>query len=423
MLGPSSVPHARALVFEGLIIYQLHSLADAVLALTRARTMQLQLLSDLHPDRCLSAQALAHVKCVLCKFDECADLLQQCVTAHGRYFGVDSNHYRTIEVLVALADCKRLKGELTESHALLNRCLLLCKHTYAHTHGEVHPVLATVLQALGECSMDMCVFDGALALFEQAHSVRSVCMGDDHPNTMQSLSSCGRVNERLGRYGQFKKTTEECFAMQKKRLGKGHRDTVITLFLLGQAYLCSCKYHVCLPILERVCAELPRHFGNDHSLCASVSECLGVYYFQAAADYKKAKEFHMHALKTRRRVFGEKHSSVASSIHALGQIEMAVGLVEDAIKHFDDALAIRRLVLGSSTHTDMAQSFHGVAIGLVHRSRYSDALQLFQRAHTLQVQTLGSGHAQTLLTLIDMSVTLRTIGQLGALIFISCCLV
>jgi tetratricopeptide (TPR) repeat protein len=427
-----SVPEARAMVYCGLIVLQLQSLVDASRIISQAHTTQLQLLSDRHPDRSDSSLALGRIKLLQCKFDESLDCFQQCLSIRAKLFG--ENHYKCIDVMVGIAEVKRMRGELAESSNILNRVLFVSKQSFGD--ASVHPVQACVLHALAETSLSQCYYDSAGALFEQSMSIRSMLLGDDHPDTMASQFGFARVLQLQGKLSAFKKSIEECFTLQKKRLGKLHRDTVTTMLYLGCAYLSLCKYSVSTPILERVAVELPKQmargtisFGSDgtrvaeaaaantaptintdHSLIAQVYHALGDN-FCAQANYTRAKECHTAALNIRRRVFGERHAQVASSIHRLALINLREGFLDDAVKQFDDALAIRRLALGS-LHADIAESFHGVALGLTARGRFTDAITLLTRAHTLQQQTLGPSHASTLETLVDTSVCLRAMGQL-----------
>ena len=78
-----------------------------------------------------------------------------------------------------------------------------------------------------------------------------------------------------------------------------------------------------------------------------------------------------------RRIHGSKdHSSVASSLHSLAQVNLAQSRLDDCASLHEASLAMLRRIHGSKDHSDVAASLHSMAQVYLAQGRLNDCASL-----------------------------------------------
>lgn len=80
----------------------------------------------------------------------------------------------------------------------------------------------------------------------------------------------------------------------------------------------------------------------------------------------------------------------AQLMSTMGRVYGSLGLYDEALPRQENALAIRRKLLGAQ-HLDVATSLSGVATVLWHRGEYERAKSLYEQGLALREQLLGKG--------------------------------
>jgi eukaryotic-like serine/threonine-protein kinase len=111
-------------------------------------------------------------------------------------------------------------------------------------------------------------------------------------------------------------------------------------------------------LLERGLAQI-RQLPDAPEVRAELLAALARVYV-SLGRFADAQPLAEEALALRRQVFGPVHADVASSLHALGEIERRRGDLLTADRHLQQALAMRRELLGEA-HPLVAQSMVSVA--------------------------------------------------------------
>src|SRR6185503_17575488 len=86
----------------------------------------------------------------------------------------------------------------------------------------VRDAIQTVLRDIGHSDL-------ALPHAKAALSIRRRVLGDDHPDTMQSLHNYGRVLRAAGRFAEAEPVYYEAWTRRRKLLGEDHADSLSSL--------------------------------------------------------------------------------------------------------------------------------------------------------------------------------------------------
>jgi serine/threonine protein kinase/tetratricopeptide (TPR) repeat protein len=161
---------------------------------------------------------------------------------------------------------------------------------------------------------------------------------------------------------------------------------------------------------ERVGRELTNQPEVESELCAT----LGTVYSELG-DLTNAAAMHQRALDIRRRLNGDQHTNVASSLNDLGTVLQVQGRLDEAEVLHRKALVIRRGLLGPS-HPDAAQSLrelgrdlfmHGELIRSNRQARYAEGESALREALAIQRKALGNESIEVASTLSSLAWALR----------------
>jgi tetratricopeptide (TPR) repeat protein len=106
----------------------------------------------------------------------------------------------------------------------------------------------------------------------------------------------------------------------------------------------------------------------------------------------EAESLHREALAIRRKVFGEEHVEVASSLDNLALTLRAAGRLEEAETLERQALAMRRKLLGGEENLAVAGSFNNLGMILQDREQLAEAESAFRDSLRLESKILGADH-------------------------------
>jgi tetratricopeptide (TPR) repeat protein len=89
-------------------------------------------------------------------------------------------------------------------------------------------------------------------------------LGDDHPDTLQSINNIGTLFISTGQYDRALPLFDECLAKSRRVLGHDHPDTLETLNNIGALFFKKGDYCRALLHFEDCLARYVRALGNDH---------------------------------------------------------------------------------------------------------------------------------------------------------------
>jgi eukaryotic-like serine/threonine-protein kinase len=163
-------------------------------------------------------------------------------------------------------------------------------------------------------------------------------------------------------------------------------------------------------ILDKTAQRLDKELKNQPDVEADLRSTIGKVYFDLG-QYTNAESMHREALVLRKKLLGNEHPDVASSLNNLANALRAQGRLNEAETLFREALAMRKKLLGSE-HPEVASSLQNLAVMLADQGSLAEAETLFREALAMRKKLLGSEHQDLAISLQNLGLVLRKQGKL-----------
>ncbi|MCA2795468.1 tetratricopeptide repeat protein [Microcystis sp. M100S2] len=307
---------------------------------------------------------------------------------------------------IALAEAERLnqqviqlyqQGKYNEAIPLAEQALAIRKKVL----GDNHPDTAQSLNNLAELYTVQGRYSEAEPLYKQALAIIKQQLGDNHPYTATSLNNLALLYQSQGRYSEAEPLYKEALAIRKQQLGDNHPDTAASLNNLAELYRVQGRYSEAEPLYKQALAIWKKQLGDNHPDTAiSLNNLAGLY--ESQGRYSEAEPLYKQALAIRKQQLGDNHPSTATSLNNLAGLYESQGRYSEAEPLYKQALAIRKQQLGDN-HPSTATSLNNLAGLYQSQGRYSEAEPLYKEALAIIKQQLGDNHPLTAASLNNLA--------------------
>ncbi|MEM9817189.1 MAG: tetratricopeptide repeat protein [Cyanobacteria bacterium P01_D01_bin.6] len=161
------------------------------------------------------------------------------------------------------------------------------------------------------------------------------------------------------------------------------------------------QYSEAEPLLQEALVMRKRLLGDEHPDVATSLNNLATLY-KNQGRYSEAEPLLQEALVMRKRLLGNEHPDVATSLNNLAGLYRNQGRYSEAEPLLQEALAMRKRLLGNE-HSDVAASLNNLAFLYYNQGRYSDAEPLFQEALAMWKRLLGDEHPNVATSLHNLA--------------------
>lgn len=271
---------------------------------------------------------------------------------------------------------------------------------------------AQLRQVLAYRYRDLGLYDGALPLQTSALEIRRRVLGEEHPDTLNSIYNMGVLLRHQGKFGEAEPYLREAMEIRRRVLGEDHLDTLdsinsLAVFLvnvrgkLGEAE----RYH------REALEKFRRVLGEDHPDTLNAIQNMGVL-LRDQGKLGEAEQYLREAMEKSRRVSGEDHPMTLPSIFNVGSLLQAQGKLSEAEPYYREVLEKCRRVHGE-THPDTFRSIYSLGFLLREQGKLDEAEPYLREALNVSRRTLGEEHPDTLRSITIMGHLLREQGKLG----------
>ncbi|NEU84560.1 CHAT domain-containing tetratricopeptide repeat protein, partial [Nostoc sp. UIC 10630] len=164
-----------------------------------------------------------------------------------------------------------------------------------------------------------------------------------------------------------------------------------------------------IPLAERMLAIRKKLLGNEHpDVATSLNNLAGLYSRQG--KYADAEPLYRQALEIYKRLPADEHLNVATSLNNLAGLYEKQGKYADAEPLYRQALEMRKRLLGDE-HPDVAQSLHNLAFLYSSQGRYADAEPLYRQALEIYKRLLGDEHPDVATSLNNLAALYESQGR------------
>jgi tetratricopeptide (TPR) repeat protein len=241
----------------------------------------------------------------------------------------------------------------------------------------------------------------ARTLYEQTLAGRQQLLGDDHPDTLQSMHNLADIHRNLGDLQGAHQLFEQTLAARRRVLGDDHPDTLMSMNYLAVARRALGNLPGAQRLHEQTLAARQRVLGDDHpDTLTSMNHLAEIR--RNLGDLKGALELHKRTLAARQRVLGDDHPHTLWSMNDLAETHRHLGDLQGALQLFEQTLAARQRVLGDD-HPHTLWSMNGLAE--THRALgdLQGAYELHEQTLAARRRVLGDDHPDTLQSMNNLA--------------------
>jgi len=226
-----------------------------------------------------------------------------------------------------------------------------------------HPLFqARMLHTLAGTMTQLGLPKRAEAIESRALAIRKAELGNDHPDTLASVSGMGKALADLARWDESVALHREALEGRRRVLGDDHPDTLESMHDLGATLL-----HLNRPA--------------------------------------EAEQFRRGALEGRRRVLGDKHPDTLKSINNMAIMMAVNGNMDEAERLLREALDAQPGQVGSLPARQNLARIAGMS------GRYAEAEHLYREGFELARSLLGDDHPTTLVSAHNYISSLLSLGR------------
>ena len=314
---------------------------------------------------------------------------------------------------IAVFDRDLLRVNATDTSAeMIEHTILEPAATAVAAQFKDQPTVAASLrQTLAKLYRGLGFFDPALPLQQQALATRRAVLGEDHPDTLQSLHDLGEMLENQGKLAEAETCYRDALTRRRKVLGEEHRATLGSMVSLGNLLRSRGAFAEAEPLLVSAVEKFRRVLGDADRDTLVAINCLGFLYVVqgklAATEplWREAYEKGLAAL-------GEDDPDVLVWTNNLAGLLQEQNKLKEAEVLFRQAVAKYRRIRGDE-YPDTLRAIGTLAASLYLQRRCAEAEPLYREALGKARHLLGSEHPFTLLMCSNLGLMLVHDNRLG----------
>ena len=250
-----------------------------------------------------------------------------------------------------------------------------------HTMARFYDVLALVQNRAGDTKAALATADVALDAFRRA-------FGPDAYATQRAIASRATILRAAGHVPEAEAAHREVLAIRVAELGTSHPDVARTHNNLANVLAIQNKLADAQTHFEKAIEALTAVYGPTHTAVIKARANLATLLVMQKKHDAAYDELHW-VVEQKKRVFGEEHKSVAMSLGTLGILELSLGRFDDALQTQFRARKIRRKVLGPE-HPDLVLSETNLGEVYLTMNEADEAVKHYEEALRLRVLSVGS---------------------------------
>jgi eukaryotic-like serine/threonine-protein kinase len=287
-------------------------------------------------------------------------------------------------------------GKLDQANTLLQSALDLQK---SHS-GADSPEVAQTLVAIGQLRSDQARLDDAEKFTQQGLQMARRHLPADNPAVVKALISYGRVLAQRGSYDHAIQVLNNAVNIESQP-GRPAADLVNSLSALAEANYSAGHYPVADSLYRRVLEMHRKMYGERHP---SVADDLGniAAIQQDLGFYTEAEKFDRQALDITQGYYGKEHPKTAINLTMLGRALEFENKFDDSDAVLKQALAIQERVYGP-VHPSVAETLNELAANESMRNDMDGAIVQFRRVAEIYRSIYGDHHYLVAIALANVA--------------------
>jgi non-specific serine/threonine protein kinase/serine/threonine-protein kinase len=268
------------------------------------------------------------------------------------------------------------------------------------------PALEAAIQyTLGTTYANLGLYDEALKHASRSLDLRRRELGDQHPETLNSLRLVATLAWYQGRYAEAETLMTRLLPLQQRQAGEEAPATLACLNVLASSLAYQGKHAQAEAIFAKLLSLDQRVLGAEDSRTLYVMNNLAALKFREG-KFPEAERLHADSLAIRRRAGGDEHPGTLMSLSNLGEVYLAEGKYAEAESADTEVLTLRRRVLGPE-HPNTLTTLRNLGAVYQAEGKYAEAEPLFLSVLETRRRVLGPEHPRTLASMRDLAALYR----------------
>jgi tetratricopeptide (TPR) repeat protein len=268
---------------------------------------------------------------------------------------------------------------------------------------------AGILERIGRCQRSNGQYVPAELAHRQAWSLRKGLLGQEHPDTLDSVNHLGLVLSMQGKYKEAEVMHQQALEGREKVLGQEHPDTLASVNNLGSVLEGQGKYKEAEVMYQQALEGSKKVLGQKHPNTLTGLNNLGLV-LSMQGKYKEAEVMHQQALEGREKVLGQEHPDTLASVNNLGLVLEGQGKYKEAEVMYQQAREGYKKVLGQK-HPNTLTSMNNLGFVLLSQGLCKEAEVIHRQALEGCKKVLGPANPLTLASVYNLGLVLERQGK------------
>ncbi|KAK0620758.1 hypothetical protein B0T14DRAFT_481818 [Immersiella caudata] len=249
----------------------------------------------------------------------------------------------------------------------------------------------------------------AKGFLTQATEIRKGLLGEEHPDTLASMSNLASAYRYQGQWKEAEELQAKELSISKRVLGEEHPETLISIANLATTYAEQGRWKEAEEFEVQVMEARKRLFGEEHPDTLDSMANLAVTYTEQGR-WKEAKEFEVQVMEARKRLFGEEHPDTLDSMANLAVTYAEQGRWKEAEEFEVQVMEARKRLFGEE-HPKTLYSMAHLAATYTHQGRWKEAEEFQVQVMEARKRLFGEEHPDTLYSMANLAVTYAEQGR------------
>ncbi|KAL2036638.1 hypothetical protein N7G274_010664 [Stereocaulon virgatum] len=170
-------------------------------------------------------------------------------------------------------------------------------------------------------------------------------LGQEHPETLTSMSNLASTYRNQGRWKEAEQLEVQVAEIRKRVLGQEHPETLTSMSNLASTYRNQGRWKEAEQLEVQVAEISKRVLGQEHpGTLTSMSNLASTYWNQGR--WKEAEELGVQVVEISKRVLGQEHPSTLTSMNNLAFTLKSQIRDKEAISLMENCSELRKRILG-----------------------------------------------------------------------------
>ncbi len=270
---------------------------------------------------------------------------------------------------------------------------------------------ADLYHTLGGIFLQLGKLGRADTLVEAALAARRSMGSTDDAASGRSLVLLGDVREAQARYADAERLAREGLAIAESRAPRGSDDVAAATISLGRTLEDQGRYADAIPLFTKAIERRKAANAPEQDVAEAMTALANSYFY--AGEYAVSDSLNKLVLAIDRRVYGDRHVSVADDLINLGAIQFQWGRYDEAERYYRQALGINESWYGAA-NPETASNLTMLGRALNFQGRYEEAVEVLDSALAIQERVYGPVHPRVASALNDLGTIALAQGELDS---------